>query len=182
MPTDEELKYPIGRFQFEQATSDLRTKYIRQFKSAPCDLYNAVKGLKENQLLSTYRPGGWTLAQVVHHVAESDINAYPRLKYAITEDVPDVMVAQQGLWAELPDARSPNISLSLTLFEAIRNRWADAFESLSPGDFARYWRHSRYGLLTIDALLQQYVWHARHHTAQINEHRKRMGWKCVPIH
>jgi uncharacterized damage-inducible protein DinB len=139
-------------------------------------LYDAVKDLKENQLLSTYRPGGWTLAQVVHHLAESDVNAYPRLKYALTQDVPDVMVAQQELWAELPDAQSPNISLSLTLFEAIRNRWADAFESLSPEDFTMQWRHSRYGLMTIDALLQQYAWHAQHHTAQISEHRKRMGW------
>jgi uncharacterized damage-inducible protein DinB len=176
MPTDEDLKYPVGRFQFIQPTPDLRAKYIRQFRSAPSILYDAVRDLKENQLLSTYRPGGWTLAQVVHHVAESDINAYPRLKYALTQDVPDVMVAQQELWAELPDAQSPNISSSLTLFEAIRYRWADAFDSLNPEDFTRKWRHSRYGLLTIDTLLQQYAWHAQHHTAQISEHRKRMGW------
>jgi uncharacterized damage-inducible protein DinB len=176
MPTDEELKYPVGRFQLLPPTPDLRVKYIHQFRSAPSILYDAVKDLKEDQLLSTYRPGGWTLAQVVHHLAESDINAYPRLKYALTQDVPDVMVAQQELWAELPDAQSPNISLSLSLFQAIRNRWADAFESLSPEDFARQWRHSRYGLLTIDALLQQYAWHVQHHTAQISEHRKRMGW------
>jgi hypothetical protein len=122
MPTDEELKYPIGRFQLIQPTPDLRAKYIYQFRSAPSILYDAVKDLKENQLLSTYRPGGWTLAQVVHHLAESDVNAYSRLKYALTQEVPDVMVAQQELWAELPDAQSPNISLSMTLFEAIRNR------------------------------------------------------------
>ena len=176
MPTDEELKYPIGRFQLIQPTSDLRAKYIYRFRSAPGILNEAVKDLKENQLLSTYRPGGWTLAQVVHHLAESDVNAYPRLKYALTQDVPDVMVAQQELWAELPDAQSPNIGLSLTLFAAIRNRWADAFESLNAEDFTRQWRHSRYGLLTIDALLQQYAWHAQHHTAQIIEHRKRMDW------
>jgi uncharacterized damage-inducible protein DinB len=176
MPTNEELKYPIGRFQFTQSTPKLRAEYIHQFRSAPSILYDAVKNLQENQLLSTYRAGGWTLAQVVHHLVESDVNAYPRLKYALTQKVPDVMVAQQELWAELPDAQSPNISSSLILFEAIRNRWADAFESLNPEDFSRQWRHNRYGLLTIDALLQQYVWHAQHHTAQISEHRKRMGW------
>jgi uncharacterized damage-inducible protein DinB len=176
MPTEEELKYPIGKFQFTQSTPELRVEYIHQFRLAPRNLYNAVKDLKENKLLSTYRPGGWTLAQVVHHLVESDINAYPRIKYALTQEVPDVMVAQQQLWAELPDAKSPNISSSLTLFEAIRNRWADAFESLRPEDFSRQWRHNRYGLLTIDGLLQQYVWHAQHHTSQIIEHRKRMGW------
>jgi hypothetical protein len=79
MPTDEELKYPIGRFQLIQPTPDLRVKYIYQFRSAPSILYDAVKDLKENQLLSTYRHGGWTLAQVVHHLAESDVNAYSRL-------------------------------------------------------------------------------------------------------
>jgi hypothetical protein len=176
MPTDEELKYPIGRFQIVPSTPELRTHHIQQLRSAPGILYSTVKDLKEHQLLSTYRPGGWTLAQVVHHVVESDVNAYPRLKYTLTQNTPDVMVAQQGLWAELPDAQSPNISSSMTLFEAIRHRWADAFESLRPEDFARQWRHSRYGLLTIDALLQQYVWHAQHHTAHISEHRKRMGW------
>lgn len=176
MPTDEELKYPIGKFQPVQPTPELRTRCILQFRAAPNALYEAVKGLKENHLITPYRPGGWSLAQVVHHLVESDINAYPRLKYALTEDVPDVMVAQQGLWAEVPDARSADINSSLILFEAIRNRWADAFESLKPEDYCRQWRHNRYGLLTIDNLLQQYVWHARHHTAQIAGHRKRMGW------
>jgi hypothetical protein len=176
MPTDEELKYPIGKFQFTKPTSELRVKLIDQFKTDPVLLYNAVKNLTEDQLLSTYRPAGWTLAQVVHHLAEADVNAYPRLKYALTIEVPDIMVAEQGLWAELPDAKSLSIGLSLALFEAIRNRWAEAFESVRPSSFARQWRHARYGLLTIDDMLQQYAWHARHHIAQISEHRKRMGW------
>jgi hypothetical protein len=176
MPTEEELKYPVGRFQIAPSTPDLRMHCIHELRLAPDILNDAVRDLTEHQLLSPYRPGGWTLAQVVHHIVESDVNAYPRLKYALTQDIPDVMVAQQGLWAELPDAQSPNIRASLTLFEAIRHRWADAFESLQPEDFARQWRHSRYGVLTIDNLLQQYVWHARHHTAHISEHRKRMGW------
>ena len=107
MPTEEELKYPVGRFQGVQSTPDLRAQFIHQFRLAPGTLYEAVKDLKENQLLSTYRPGGWTLAQVVHHIVESDINAYPRLKYALTQDVPEVMIAEQGLWAELLDAKSP---------------------------------------------------------------------------
>jgi uncharacterized damage-inducible protein DinB len=176
MPIEEELKYPIGKFRFIQPTPELRIEYIQQLRAAPQLLFEAVKHLTEDQLLSSYRPGGWTLAQVVHHVVESDVNAYPRLKYSLTMDVPDVMVAEQGLWAELPDAKSPSINLSLALFAAIRNRWADAFESLSSSDFERQWRHARYGVLTVDALLQQYVWHAIHHITQISEHRKRMGW------
>ena len=176
MPTEEELKYPIGRFKFIQPTPELRAEYIHQFRTAPRLLYDAVENLTEDQLLSTYRPGGWTLAQVVHHLVESDVNAYPRLKYALTMNIPDVMVAEQALWSELPDAKSPSINSSLVLFEAIRNRWADAFESLSPDSFDRQWRHARYGVLTIDFLLQQYAWHAKHHTAQISSHRKRMGW------
>ena len=176
MPTEEELKYPIGRFKFIQLTSILRAEHIHQFRTAPHLLYNAVKNLTKDQLLSTYRPGGWTLAQVVHHLTESDVNSYPRLKYALTMDVPDVMVAEQELWAELPDAQSPSIASSLALFEAIRNRWADAFESLDSSSFERQWRHARYGVLTVDGLLQQYAWHAQHHIAQISNHRKRMNW------
>jgi uncharacterized damage-inducible protein DinB len=176
MSTDEELQYPIGKFQLAQPTPELRAECIRQFRVAPRALREAVQYLTEDQLLSTYRHGGWTVAQVVHHIVESDVNAYPRLKYALTEDVPTVMVAQQALWAELPDARSASIESSLALFETIRDRWADAFESLQPDNFTRQWRHARYGLLTIDALLQQYAWHAQHHTAQISAHRRRMGW------
>jgi hypothetical protein len=176
MLTEEELKYPIGRFKFVQPPPELRADYIHQFKTAPYLLNDAVKNLTKDQLLSTYRPGGWTLAQVVHHLTESDVNAYPRLKYALTMEVPDVMVAEQRLWAELPDAKSSSINLSLALFEAIRNRWAEAFESLSPSSFDKQWRHARYGVLTVDALLQQYAWHALHHIAQISSHRRRMGW------
>jgi hypothetical protein len=113
---------------------------------------------------------------VVHHLVESDINAYVRLKYALKEDIPDAKIAKQELWAELLDARSASLKSSLVLFEAIRMRWAGAFESLNPEDFEKQWRHVRYGAVSIDFLLQSYVWHAQHHTAQITIHRKNMGW------
>jgi len=174
--TEEELRYPIGKFQFIQPTEGLRTDCIKQFRIAPDALNDAVKGLAQEQLLSRYRPGGLTLAQVIHHIVESDINAYVRLKYALTEDIPEVKIAKQDLWSELPDARSASIQSSLVLFEAIRIRWADAFESLNPEDFEKQWRHARYGPVSIDFLLQSYVWHPQHHTAQITNHRKSMGW------
>lgn len=176
MSTEEKLKYPVGRFKLVEPTPALRIELVKQFRTDPQHLYESVKDLTIDQLLSTYRSGGWTLAQVVHHLVESDINAYPRLKYAITTNIPDVMVAEQGLWAEISDAKSPSIDNSLALFEAIRIRWADAFESLSTDLFEKQWRHARYGTLTIDGLLQQYAWHARHHIAQITNHRKRKGW------
>ena len=150
---------------------------MAEYRSSPALLRDAVRGLTRDQLSALYRPDGWTLAQVVHHIAESDAVAYPRLKFALTEGTPPtVMVAPQELWSELADARSVEIEQSLAMFEAIRIRWAQAWESLAEKDFQRQWRHARFGLVSVDFLLQQYAWHARHHTAQILSHRKRMGW------
>ena len=173
---DDPIRYPIGRFHLVEPTPENRAECMRQFREAPQLLRNAVKGLSEEQLLSRYRPEGWTLAQVVHHLAEADANAYPRLKYALTKDVPEVLVADEAAWAELADARSPRIAASLAMFEGIRMRWADAFEAMTPDQFDRTWKHAHFGVVTVDHLLQQYWWHARHHAAHITEHRKRMGW------
>lgn len=170
-------KFPIGRFAFSEPPRAVRPACIARFAQAPALLRAAVAGLTREQLASPYRSGGWTLAQVVHHIAESDANAYPRLKYALTEaSPPNVMVAPQQLWAELPDAKSLEIEASLAMFDAIRRRWTQAWESLSDDDFQRQWRHATFGLVTVDFLLQQYDWHARHHTAHITSHRSRMGW------
>jgi len=174
---NEDARYPVGKFAFEEPPEKVRESCIAEFRAGPALLRRAVASLTREQLSSRYRPEGWTLAQVVHHIAESDANAYPRLKYALTEkEPPAVMVAPQDLWAELPDARSVEIEPSLAMFEAIRLRWAQAWESLAKTDFQRQWRHARFGLVTVDFLLQQYAWHARHHIAQITSHRKRMGW------
>lgn len=173
----EDLQFPLGKFAFSEPPEKLRPTCIARFRDAPALLRSAVKDLTKEQLASRYRPGGWTLAQVVHHIAESDANAYGRLKYALTEPTPPtVMVAPQALWAELPDAKSVQIEGSLAMFEGIRRRWVEAWESLSDRDFLRQWRHATFGLVTVDFLLQQYDWHARHHTAQITSHRARMGW------
>ena len=169
--------YPFGEFVYVEPAEKVRKECIAQFRKAPGILRETVNGLTKTQLASRYRPEGWTLAQVTHHLAESDANAYPRLKYALTETAPpNVMVAPQELWAELPDAQSVEIDASLAMFEAIRLRWAEAWESLRDADFNRQWKHAWFGLLTVDCLLQQYAWHARHHTAQISLHRMRMGW------
>jgi len=169
-------RFPVGKFQFREPTPSLRHELIEQFRKAPDSLKKAVSGLTKEQLLTPYREGGWTLAQVVHHIAESDANSYPRLKYALTESNPTVLVAQQELWAELPDAKTPSVEASLLMFEAIRFRWVDAWLALTPSDYDKKWTHPRYGPLTVDFLLQQYAWHARHHTAQITTFRQRKGW------
>jgi uncharacterized damage-inducible protein DinB len=170
-------RYPVGTFSYSEPPEKVRKACIAEFHSSPASLRDAVRGLGPEQLSARYRSGGWTLAQVVHHIAESDANAYPRLKYALTESTPPtVMVAPQELWAELPDGRTLEIAQSLAMFEAIRLRWAQAWESMAEGDFHRQWRHVHFGLVTVDFLLQQYAWHARHHTAQIVSYRKRMGW------
>ena len=173
---NDDLRYPIGTFQFSEPTSRMRLEHITQFRESPRLLRQAVVGLNEKQLLSQYRPGGWTIAQVVHHLAEADVNAYPRMKYALTENVPNVMVAHEALWAELPDAKAVIIERSLAMFEAIRYRWTEAWESLKEKDFNRKWKHAHFGTVTLDFLLQQYAWHGLHHTAQISAHRARMSW------
>jgi uncharacterized damage-inducible protein DinB len=173
----DDLRYPLGKFEFSDPPENIRKGCIAEYRKAPGILRDAVKNLTSQQLSSRYRPEGWTLAQVVHHIAESDANAYPRLKYALTESTPpSVMVAPQELWAELADARSVDIGASLAMFEAIRIRWAEAWESMEEKDFNRQWRHTRFGLVTVDFLLQQYAWHSRHHTAQISSYRKATGW------
>ncbi len=170
------IKFPVGKFQYAEPTQKLRQELVDEYRKAPGLLRKAVSGLNTQQLLTPYREGGWTAAQVVHHIAESDVNSYPRLKYALTESNPTILVAQQDLWAELPDAKSPSIEASLLVFEAIRIRWAEAWLSLKPSDYERKWTHPRYGLLNVDYLLQQYAWHARHHNAQITTLRKQKGW------
>jgi len=173
----DDLRFPIGRFSFSQPSKPLRAACIARFRDAPGLLRKAVAGLTREQLATPYRPGGWTLAQVVHHLAESDANSYPRLKYALAESTPPtVMVAPQEIWADLPDAKSTEIEASLAMFDGIRGRWVQAWESLSVRDFQRQWRHSTFGLVTVDFLLQQYDWHARHHTAHITACRARSGW------
>ena len=173
----DETRFPVGKFAFSEPAQNVRRECIAQYREAPALLRRAVSGLSEEQLASRYRPDGWTLAQIVHHLADSDANAYPRLKYALTESVPpSVMVAPQELWAELPDARSLDVEASLAMFEGIRLRWVQAWEALADRDFNRQWRHTWFGLVTVDFLLQHYAWHARHHTAQITAHRSRMGW------
>jgi uncharacterized damage-inducible protein DinB len=173
---EDAIRYPIGSFHFHNATPEMRQDCIRKLEESPRLLREAVSGLNEHQLLNRYRSGGWTLAQVVHHLAEADVNAYPRMKYALTEDVPNVMVAQEALWAELADAKASLIEPALALFETIRYRWVIAWRSLKEEDFSIKWKHAHFGVVPLDHMLQQYAWHGLHHIAQITSYRTIMNW------
>jgi hypothetical protein len=141
----------------------------------PMRMRAAVAGLTDAQLETPYRPGGWTVRQVVHHVADSHLHAYIRLKFALTEEQPTIKPYDQDAWAALPDCRLP-IEASLALLDGVHARWAALYRSLAPEQFERVFHHPETGLVTVDGQLQLYAWHSRHHVAHITSLRAREGW------
>jgi uncharacterized damage-inducible protein DinB len=139
-------------------------------------LRSAVADLNEDQLATPYRPGGWNVRQVVHHLPDSHLNSYIRFRLALTEDNPVVKPYQEAAWAELHDARSAPIELSLALLESLHQRWALLLRSLSERDFARTFQHPELGQLTLAWNLGLYAWHGRHHLAHITNLRTNQGW------
>jgi uncharacterized damage-inducible protein DinB len=172
-----DLRYPVGKFEWSGAGSDAeRKKFIEQIEDAPATLRAAVAGLAEAQLDSPYRDGGWTVRQVVHHLADSHLNAFSRFKLVLTEDEPTIKTYEQQLWAETPDAKTAPVELSLTLLDSLHRRWVLLLESLGAVDFARSMKHPELGTVTLDRYLALYAWHGRHHVAHITSLRERMGW------
>ena len=173
-----DLRYPLGRFAADPAVSEeKRHGWIGEIANAPERLRAAVQGLSAEQLDTPYRPGGWTVRQVVHHLPDSHLNAYVRMKLALTEAEPTVKTYDEAAWAELTDGRTGPVETSLTLLESLHRRWVLLLRSLSPLDFARSFRHPEWGTVTLDWYLQQYAWHGRHHVAHITSLRERMGWR-----
>jgi len=174
-----DLRYPIGEFQMPgpgQVTPARRQQAIEEIASAPAKFRAAVKGLSEGQLDTPYRDGGWTVRQVVHHVPDSHLNAYIRLKLALTEEKPTIKPYDEAAWAKLADSKSTPIETSLMLLTTIHDRWDRIWRSLKAEDFARTLIHPDHGERTVDWLLFVYEWHGRHHTAHITELRKKKGW------
>lgn len=174
----DDLRYPTGRFSFDsEVTPEKRAKSIAAIREAPAAFRSAVRGLNDAQLNTPYRPDGWTVRQVVHHVPESHMNAYTRFKLGITEDNPTITPYDEHAWASLPDVPREPIETSLALLDALHKRWVTLLETMKPEAFARTVVHPEYQRpLTLDYLLQMYAWHGRHHTAHITELRKRSGW------
>lgn len=166
--TEEELRYPIGRFRPVTAPSDdERREWIRQLRELPAALEEALDRLPEGALDSPYRPGGWSVRQLVHHLADSHLNAYTRFRLALTEDHPTIRPYDQERWAELPDASRDPVGSSLSILRGLHARWASLLSGLPATSFRRTLHHPESGVTDLDALLQHYAWHGRHHVAQI---------------
>jgi hypothetical protein len=174
----DDLRYPIGKFSYDGTMTDARrTECVARIAAAPAGFRAAVAGLDDRQLDTPYRPGGWTVRQVVHHVPDSHLNAYTRIRLALTEDIPTIKPYEEARWAELPDARSLPVEISLGLLESLHARWVPLLQRLGPAEGARQFRHPEHGrLMTIDELLAMYAWHGEHHTAHVTRLRERMGW------
>ena len=172
-----DLRYPIGEFKFEAPLrEDERRSCLERIAATPARMRAAVAGLNEVQLNTPYRPNGWTVRQVVHHVPESHLNAYTRFKLAITEDEPTIKPYFEDRWAELDDARRAPIELSLDLLDALHDRWIWFLRSLKPEEFQRTFRHPDLGIVSLDKNTALYAWHGQHHVAQITSLRERMDW------
>jgi uncharacterized damage-inducible protein DinB len=173
-----DFQYPIGKFKFPEKISDQdRQAFIQQIEEAPAALWSAVTGLSDKQLDTPYREGGWTVRQVVHHLADSHMNALARFKLAMTEDQPAIKTYDQKRWAELPDAKTAPVVVSLGLVDMVHKRLVVLLKSMSAADFARTMDHPEQGIVTLDGYLGLYAWHGRHHIAHITALRERMGWK-----
>jgi len=173
-----DLRYPIGQFKYEGELSDeQRSRAIREIAEAPGKVRAAVQGLSEEQLNTPYRPEGWTVRQVVHHLPDSHLQAYTRFKLGLTEEEPTVKPYDEVRWANLADTRDTPVDVSLGLLDFLHRRWVILLASLRPQDFARRFLHPELGAMTLDKNLALYAWHGRHHTAHITSLRERMGWR-----
>jgi hypothetical protein len=173
---NEDLSFPIGKYDKDlEITRDQRKQFIKVIAELPNNLREAVKGLSDEQLDTPYRPEGWTPRQVIHHVGDSHMNSFIRFKLALTEDNPTIRPYAEDLWAQSAEYKMP-VDVSLDLIDSIHRRWTNLLESMSDEDFARTLNHPETGEWSLDGFLGLYAWHSRHHTAHINNLKKRNGW------
>jgi uncharacterized damage-inducible protein DinB len=173
----EDLRYPIGRFAPPAELNHTnRGELITQIDETPSRVREAVRRLSAEQLQTPYREGGWTLAQVVHHLPDSHMNAYIRFRLALTEAEPTIKPYDEAKWANLTDASSSDIEASLVLLDGLHARWVSLLRRITPDQWALTYVHPERGLMTLDRTLALYAWHCRHHLAHITGLRERMGW------
>jgi hypothetical protein len=180
----DDLRYPIGPFavppDYDISPEKLQGA-ITEIAALPGQLREVVSGLDAAQLDTPYREGGWTVRQTVHHIADSHINSYIRFRLALTEDQPTIKPYDEKAWAELPDARTADVDLSLTLIEVLHERWVALLRSMSRSDFRRTFSHPEYGVRRLDWNTLLYGWHSKHHLAHISGVSRRLGWKSPQI-
>ena len=167
----DKLRYPVGKFERLKAPLDAaaRRAHLQTFEETPGRIRTLVSGLNDRQLDTPYRPGGWTIRQVVHHVPDSHMNAYIRMKLAATEDAPAIRTYEEQLWAELPEARSGPVEMSLALLDALHRRMVAFLRGLPEADLQKTFTHPEWKRVTIDEAIAMYAWHCRHHTAHIEQ-------------
>lgn len=173
--TDE--RYPMGQFAEETPTSEKRRAWIKVIEETPARARRAIEGLTPEQLDTPYREGGWTVRQVIHHLADSHINSFVRFKLALTEDEPTIKAYDEKRWAETVEATEAPLEVSLDLLESLHKRWVFLLESLTTNELQRKFNHPERGPITLDTNLQLYAWHGRHHVAHIEALREREGWR-----
>jgi uncharacterized damage-inducible protein DinB len=172
-----DLRFPIGKFHRINTLSDAeRAELIAVIAQAPARMREAVNGLSDAQLDTPYRPGGWTVRQVAHHLPDSHMNALMRMKMALTENEPTIKTYEEAEWAKLADANAP-IEPSLALLESLHTRWVVLLRSLGASEWARKYVHPQMGPMTIEQTLALYAWHGRHHVAHVTSLREREGWQ-----
>jgi len=174
----EDLRYPIGKFDMSQRsfTGEERKASIDRIAEAPERLTQALAGLNGKQLDTPYRDGGWTVRQVVHHLADSHMNAYVRTKLGLTEDRPTIKPYDEAAWAELADSRITPIDVSLALVEHLHARWVVLLRSMKAADWERIIRHPERGTMSLELMMAMYAWHGQHHVAHITGLRGRNQW------
>jgi uncharacterized damage-inducible protein DinB len=170
-----DLRYPVGRWAEPDDAPETARRLVDEIAAFPVALAAAVTGLDDAQLDTPYRDGGWTVRQVVHHVADSHMNAYVRIKLALTADAPAIAAYDEAAWARLPDSRLP-VEPSLALVDALHRRWVAVLRPLGDAELARVYRHPEMGDVSVRTALAIYAWHGRHHTAHVTGLRQRMGW------
>lgn len=172
----DDLRYPIGKFNpVDKLTDGDRQNMIDDIAAQPAHFREAVRGWTDAQLDTPYRPGGWTVRQVVHHVPESHLNSYVRFKWTLTENEPTIKPYDQDGWSALPDAQLP-IEMSLRLLDALHVRWTELLRRMTPDQWQRRLYHPESGSMNLDRMLQLYVWHGNHHLAHITGLKERMKW------
>ncbi len=163
----EELRFPVGKFEQVEVTKDLRSQYINTIAKFPSKLRQACEGLSETELETPYRPEGWTVKQVVHHVADSHSQSLSRFKLGLTENCPTIKPYAEDLWAELADGKNAPIEISLSIIDGIHARWTLLLNSMTDADFAKKLNHPERGEYDLDYFLSLYDWHSRHHLAHV---------------
>ena len=171
-----DARYPIGRFAAPtEITHEVRHEWITSIAVLPCQLQEITRDMSEEELGSRYREGGWTVRQIIHHLADSHLNSYCRYRLALTEDEPVIKPYSEAKWAELPDAANSPVDVSLHLLTALHTRWVTLLKSMDDAAYQRTFRHPELGTRTLDETTGLYAWHGKHHLAHIRLSRGLAG-------